>query len=363
MNIIWDLDGTLTYTLDDLRLAVNYALERHHLPLRSLEQIRESVGNGVRRLMVLSVPDGEANPLFEDCMQDFLAYYPLHCRDHVRLYDGVAECLMALRDAGHRMAIVSNKLQSGVDELFQAFFRDTILLAVGERPGMARKPAPDMVHLAMRELGATAEDTVYIGDSEVDLLTARHAGLPCISVLWGFRSRAFLQAEGATLFAEHPSDILPILDRLTIHRHLLQRGETLATAESCTSGRVAATLTTLSGASGYFQGGLVAYQDRLKTAFLGVEEETITEHDVVSQPVVEQMVKGACRLFSTTYALASTGYADQGSERVPGGTIWLAWGRADDVHSRVLHLSKTREENTDTAVRVLLHEFSKYLLS
>lgn len=143
---------------------------------------------------------------------------------------------------------------------------------------------------------------------------------------------------------------------------LLSQSKTLSTAESCTSGRIAATLTTVSGASGYFQGGLVAYQDHIKVQQLGVDPLAIEQYDVVSQQVVEQMVVGACRMFHTDYALASTGYADKGNDRVPGGTIWIGFGTPEDVHSICLHLSGSREENTQTAVDAVLEEFLNYLL-
>lgn len=138
---------------------------------------------------------------------------------------------------------------------------------------------------------------------------------------------------------------------------MVARGKTLATAESCTSGRIAAALTAVSGASGYFQGGLVAYQDRVKTELLGVRATDIERHDVVSREVVEQMVRGACTLLRSDYAIASTGYAEGGSARVAAGTIWIGWGSADEVHSRCLHLTGMREENTQTAVECALEEF------
>lgn len=143
---------------------------------------------------------------------------------------------------------------------------------------------------------------------------------------------------------------------------LLSQGKTLSTAESCTSGRIAATLTTVSGASGYFQGGLVAYQDHIKVQELGVDPLAIEQYDVVSQQVVEQMVVGACRMFHTDYALASTGYADQGNNRVPGGTIWIGFGTPEDVHSVCLHLSGTRDDNTQAAVDGVLEYFVEYLM-
>lgn len=210
-HIIWDLDGTLTNTLTDLMLSTNYALRLHGMPERTMEQIRCSVGNGVRRLMELSVPDGEQNPEFEQCFEEFKVHYKAHCRDNTCLYDGVADTLKQLKQKGLHMAIVSNKLQSGVDELYEMWFKDTIEVAIGEREGMQRKPHPDMVHLAMKQIEATPETTVYIGDSEVDLLTAKNSGLSCISVLWGFRDQVFLQANGATCFAQTPDDIVKIV--------------------------------------------------------------------------------------------------------------------------------------------------------
>jgi len=142
---------------------------------------------------------------------------------------------------------------------------------------------------------------------------------------------------------------------------MIAHSKTLSTAESCTSGRIAALLTTISGASNYFQGGLVAYQDHLKVQYLGVSPEDIERYDVVSQPVVEQMVRGACQLFGTDFALASTGYAGTGTERIPSGTIWIGWGSQDDVHSLCLTEDNGREANTQHAVDTVLQEFLKYL--
>ena len=211
-NIIWDMDGTLMDTLQDLAVAVNHALRKYNMPERTMEQIRRSVGNGVRRLVMLSVPEGEHNPQFQDVFDEFRSWYLLHCEDHTVPYDGIQEVLHELKAAGYRMAIVSNKLQEGIDELHRRWFSDTIDVAIGERPGIARKPAPDMVRLAMSELGASVGDSVYIGDSDVDLATARNSGLQCISVLWGFRTREELLQVGADCFAESPQDIRLILN-------------------------------------------------------------------------------------------------------------------------------------------------------
>lgn len=212
-TIIWDMDGTLLDTLNDLAAAVNYTLRTYGLPLREKEDVRRLLGNGVRNLMRGAVPEGEKNPRFEDIFADFKAYYVDHCRDTTGPYEGIVETLQRLREKGVRMAVVSNKLQAGVDELWEAHFRDTIDVAIGEREGVARKPAPDMVQLALRELGAEGEGVraVYIGDSEVDIATARNSGLECISVTWGFRDREWLEEQGAMTMADRPSDIVDIV--------------------------------------------------------------------------------------------------------------------------------------------------------
>ena len=210
-TIIFDLDGTLLDTLQDLCLSVNYALRRCGFPERSLEEVRTFVGNGVRMLIHRAVPQDTPQPEEEACFQEFRAHYVLHCQDHTRPYPGIGEMLKSLKEKGYRMGIVSNKLQAGVTELHQAWFQETIDVAVGESEGIRRKPAPDMVFRALSELGSTADDAVYVGDSDVDLETARQAGIPCISVLWGFRDRAFLSAHGASTFAVQPEEIPSIL--------------------------------------------------------------------------------------------------------------------------------------------------------
>lgn len=142
---------------------------------------------------------------------------------------------------------------------------------------------------------------------------------------------------------------------------LVSRQMTLSTAESCTGGMVASILTSVPGASGYFQGGIVAYQNEVKVGQLDVSADDIAKYDVVSRQVVEQMVKGACRKFGTSYALASTGYADKGNEKVPDGTIWIGWGTASEVYAECLHLDGTRDANTAFAARRLLERFLDYL--
>lgn len=207
-TIIWDLDGTLLDTLQDLWIATNHALRAYNMPEHTIEEIRQYVGNGVRKLIERAVPDGDKNPLFEDVFNEFKLYYVEHCQDNTGLYPGIAETLRQLKAEGKRMAIVSNKLQEGVTELYDQWFADTVEVAIGEQEGVQRKPAPDMVELALKELGVDKENAVYIGDSDVDLATARNSGLPCISVLWGFRDRDFLIAHGAEHIIEKPQELL-----------------------------------------------------------------------------------------------------------------------------------------------------------
>lgn len=209
--IIFDLDGTLTDTLFDLKESTNYALRYMEWPERTLEEVRSFVGNGVRRLMEQAVPSDAEELEFDECFSVFQEHYVKHCQDHTSLYPGIAELLAELKSRGYKMAIVSNKLQRGVDELYKTFFDGLIDVAIGERKGVRRKPMPDMVELALRELGVDAHDAVYVGDSEVDMATARNAGLPCITVLWGFRDRDYLKEIGAFQMVEKPEEILSLV--------------------------------------------------------------------------------------------------------------------------------------------------------
>ena len=207
-TIIWDLDGTLLDTLQDLWLATNHALRTYGMPQRTLDEVRNFVGNGVRKLIERAVPDGEDNPLFGEVFAEFKRYYVEHCQDNTCLYPGISETLKQLKADGKRMAIVSNKLQEGVTELHEKWFADTIEVAIGESSDVRRKPAPDMVEAALERLGVDKSDAVYVGDSDVDIATARNSGLPCVSVLWGFRDREFLMAHGAQCIIEKPQELL-----------------------------------------------------------------------------------------------------------------------------------------------------------
>lgn len=204
---IFDLDGTLLDTLNDLHASCNYALRTHGMPERSMEEVRQFVGNGVKKLMERAIPDGLENPLFEETLQTFRQHYLLHNLDTTLPYPGIMEMLQQLKAQGKRIAVVSNKFYAATQDLCKHFFGDTIQVAIGEREDIKKKPAPDTVLEALRQLQVTRQDAVYVGDSEVDIETARNSGIPCISVLWGFRSKSFLLSHGATTFIETPNEL------------------------------------------------------------------------------------------------------------------------------------------------------------
>ncbi len=208
-SILFDLDGTLLDTLQDLHNSVNYALQKNGLPEQSFEHTRLSVGNGILRLIQLSVPNGISEELLQSVFADFKAHYAAHDLDNTAPYPGIPEALAELKKVGYRMGVVSNKVDFAVQNLNKAFFG--LHLAVGERDGIPRKPHPDMVRFAMQELGADPQATVYVGDSEVDIQTAKNAGLDCLSVTWGFRETSALQAAGATTLIDSPEDLVAYL--------------------------------------------------------------------------------------------------------------------------------------------------------
>jgi len=219
-TIIFDLDGTLMDTLQDLHLSTNYALQTCGYRERTIDEVRQMVGNGIRMLIHRAMPKEitnnetpESRKAEEECLRAFEEHYLEHCQDNTNLYPGIQDLLVSLKEEGYQMAIVSNKLQAGVTELHEKWFKDTIDVAIGESEGVQKKPAPDMVELALRQLGVSADDAIYIGDSDVDIQTAANSGLPCISVLWGFRSKEFLSKHGSTLMVEKPDDILDILHK------------------------------------------------------------------------------------------------------------------------------------------------------
>lgn len=209
--IVFDLDGTLLNTLEDLMDSVNYALGICGIPERSYEEIRRSVGNGIERLLELVVPNGPENPQFERAFTLFKEYYGKHCNDKTDLYPGIRELLDTLKREGFLMAIVSNKYYEGVQNLKQQYFKDYLQVAIGEREGIRKKPAPDTVLAALKELKVPKEKAVYIGDSEVDIATAANTGMDCITVGWGFRTREEQEAAGGKVFVDSPMEVLELL--------------------------------------------------------------------------------------------------------------------------------------------------------
>ncbi|WP_455068301.1 HAD family hydrolase [Prevotella nigrescens] len=206
---VFDLDGTLLETLKDLAASTNYALRTHNMPEHSIEDVRMFVGNGVKKLMERAIPNGIENPQFEEVYATFRQHYLEHNLDTTKPYEGIPELLAELKARGKKLAIVSNKFYAATQELARHFFPDTIEVAIGERENIKKKPAPDTVIEALRQLGASRETAVYIGDSDVDIMTAKNCNMPCVSVLWGFRDKEFLMEHGATFFVKKPCQLLP----------------------------------------------------------------------------------------------------------------------------------------------------------
>ena len=207
-TFIFDLDGTLLNTLNDLAASTNHALLTNGMAERSIDEVRQFVGNGVRLLIERAVEPGSDKATIDRVFADFKTHYMHHSLDTTRPYDGVMDMLHELRHRGIRIAVVSNKLCAATRELCHHFFADTVEVAIGEKEGIRRKPSPDTVIEAMLELGVDKADAVYVGDSDVDIATAKNCGMPCISVLWGFRDKDFLIEHVAQTFVNHPSELL-----------------------------------------------------------------------------------------------------------------------------------------------------------
>lgn len=206
--IIFDLDGTVLDTLADLAAALNHALQNNGLPPRALPEVRSFVGNGIRKLIERGVPAGTPEAVIGAVHADFTAYYEVHCADATAPYAGVRETIASLRAAGYRTAVVSNKADYAVQKLVKAYFPGDFDFAAGETPEMRRKPAPDTVFAALSALNVPKDEALFVGDSEVDIETAKNAGIPCVSVTWGFKDRDFLLAHGATTLIDTPQELL-----------------------------------------------------------------------------------------------------------------------------------------------------------
>ncbi len=209
---IFDLDGTLLDTLDDLHDAVNHTMNKYSYPERTLDEVCRFVGNGVDRLITLCVPGHESDPSLAAAIGDFRDYYAAHSEIKTKPYPGVIELIDRLMKSGVKAAIVSNKMHEAVVTLCRKYFPQVeVVCGEREREGVRRKPAPDTVIKAAENLGVNLSDVVYIGDSEVDLKTSENAGVDCISVLWGFRGRECLINHGAKIFAQTADQVYSII--------------------------------------------------------------------------------------------------------------------------------------------------------
>ena len=204
---VFDLDGTLLDTLDDLTASVNFALSEAKLPERSKDEIQSFVGNGIRRLIDLSLPKGTEKDTADRVFSLFKSHYALHSNDNTRPYEGILPMLQKLKEAGIRLALVSNKADFAVKSLAEKYFGGLLDIAVGEKEGIPRKPDPASVNEVLDALSVKTEDAVYIGDSDVDILTAKNAGIDCICVAWGFRDKEFLIENGGIVFADNASEL------------------------------------------------------------------------------------------------------------------------------------------------------------
>lgn len=205
VGILFDLDGTLLDTLDDLTCAVNFTLNSFGYPQRSREEVRRFVGNGAAKLLQLSVPKGED---WREPFAIFQEYYRNHCQEKTAPYPGIPEALESLKD--YPMAIVSNKPDAAAKKLCAQYFPG--IFTLGESPICPRKPAPDMLKLAMERIGV--EQCIYVGDSEVDVLTAKNAGVPCLSVLWGFRDVSEIRLAGGNHFCATPEQLTDMIEKM-----------------------------------------------------------------------------------------------------------------------------------------------------
>lgn len=200
-------------TIGDLAGSINYVLGKHSYPEISLDDTKRFIGNGIARLMELALPGGMDNPLFEKCLEEFSRHYTDNMENLTQPYPGIMELLDELSKRKYKIAIVSNKFDTAVKALNKKYFSKYISIAIGESKNIKRKPAPDTVYKALEELGVKSENAIYVGDSEVDILTARNAGLTCVSVSWGFRDRELLENHRAEYIIDKPSELLTLFDK------------------------------------------------------------------------------------------------------------------------------------------------------
>lgn len=210
-TVIFDLDGTLLNTIDDLSDSLNEALKEKGYPVRTTEEIRTFVGNGVRHLVRLALPENAPEDVITSVLEIFKENYSKNMQNKTRPYNGIIELLLDLNRYNYKVGIVSNKYDLAVKSLTRNYFGNLVTVAIGETSEIKRKPAPDSVFQAIAELGADINHTIYVGDSDTDVVTAKNAGIPCIGVTWGFRHREVLRAAGADYLIDTPKELLTLL--------------------------------------------------------------------------------------------------------------------------------------------------------
>lgn len=209
--VIFDLDGTLLYTLDDVTDSVNYMLGKHNFPQRSRDEIRSFVGEGAGQLMERVIPGGKRNPEYEKSLADYFEHYFSNMENKTYPFEGINETVKKLHEGGCKLAVVSNKIDRATKELTRKFFGDYIKVAIGQSKNIASKPAPDSVFQALEEIGAEAEKSLFVGDMEIDIETARNSGTVSVAVTWGYRDRRVLEETGAQYIIDRPQEILDIV--------------------------------------------------------------------------------------------------------------------------------------------------------
>lgn len=210
-GVIFDLDGTILDTLEDLTDSVNFALNKNALPSRTVEEVRSFVGEGIRLLIERSVPKGTDILIIDNCFNDFKNHYKSNSSNKTKAYDGILELLLRLKKQNIKLAVVSNKADFAVQMLIQKYFKNIFDFATGEKEGIPKKPCPDSVFCAIKAIGLKKEECIYVGDSDIDVLTARNVGLPCVCVSWGFRDKEFLATLKPDYVVDYPKQILEIL--------------------------------------------------------------------------------------------------------------------------------------------------------
>ena len=209
--LVWDLDGTLLNTIDDLADSVNFALSKYNLPNKTVAEVKNAVGSGVALLIARCINKGSENPNFAEILRTFKGHYSKNSAVKTAPYPKITEILKTLKERGYKLAVVSNKFESAVIELCKKYFPSTFDVIIGETAQIKRKPAPDMLFAALKLLKTQPQEIYFIGDSEVDVQTAQNAEIKCLSALWGFREKDILLASGATNFLTTPKDIFKFL--------------------------------------------------------------------------------------------------------------------------------------------------------